>query len=183
MDKKFLAGSVIGAVLVTAGGAIAGFNLINKEPSYAEVLSVNEVKETVQVPREVCRDVTVNRQQPVQDQHKILGTVTGAVIGGLLGSQIGSGSGKKIATVAGAAAGGYGGNKVQGNMQNNSTYATTERRCNTVSEAQEKLLGYDVRYLLGKEEGSVRMDHRPGARIPVRDGQLLLSDVPPANTQ
>lgn len=183
MDKKFITGGVIGAVLVTAGGAIAGFNLMNKEPSYAEVLSVNEVKETVQVPREVCQDVTVNRRQPVKDQNKILGTVTGAVIGGILGNQIGSGSGKTVATVAGAAAGGYGGNKVQGSMQNSNTYATTERRCNTVSDSQEKLLGYDVRYRLGKEEGSVRMDHRPGERIPVRDGQLVLVDSPPVNAR
>jgi uncharacterized protein YcfJ len=112
----------------------------------------------------------------VQDQHRVIGTVTGAVIGGVLGNQIGGGSGKKIATVAGAAAGGFAGNKVQENMQARATYTTLERRCRTVSDSREEVVGYDVSYRLGDEEGTVRMDHEPGDRIPARDGQLLLTE-------
>jgi uncharacterized protein YcfJ len=175
MDKSMLTGLVVGAVVATAGGVIAGFNLLgDKEPEYAEVINVVEATEDVQTPREVCEDVPVTRQAPVKDEHKILGTVTGAVIGGVLGNQIGGGSGKKIATVAGAAAGGYAGNKVQGNMQEKDTVTTMERRCRTVTDTSTKVIGYDVTYRLGDIQDTVRMDHPPGQRIPVENGQLVL---------
>jgi uncharacterized protein YcfJ len=175
MDKSMLTGLVIGAVVATAGGSIAGYNLLSKkEPAYADVLGVDEIRETVQTPREVCEDVPVTQQKPVQDQHRIAGTVAGAVIGGVLGHQIGSGKGKKIATLAGAAAGGYAGNKVQENIQANDTYTTTERSCHTVTDSHEEVIGYDVSYRLGDEEGNVRMDHKPGDRIAVENGQLVL---------
>ena len=175
MDKSMVTGLVIGVVVATAGGAIAGFNALSKkEADYAEVLGVEELKESIQTPREVCEDVPVTRQKPVQDQHRVVGTVTGALLGGVLGNQIGSGKGKKIATVAGAAAGGYAGNKVQENMQANDTYTTMERNCTMVTDSHEKVVGYDVSYRLGDKDGRVRMDHIPGDRIPVENGQLVL---------
>ena len=122
MNKSVLTGIVIGAVAATAGGSYAGYNMLAKEePAYAEVLNVDEVRTTVQIPREVCEDVPVTRQKPIQDQHRVARTLTGAAIGGVLGNQICSGTGKKITTVAGAAAGGYAGNKVQEHMQANDT--------------------------------------------------------------
>jgi len=174
MDKSMLTGVVIGVVVATAGGGIAGYNMLGKkEPAYAEVLGVDEIRETVQTPREVCEDVPVTLQKPVQDEHRVIGTATGALVGGLLGNQIGKGTGKKIATVAGAAAGGYAGNKVQQGMQTNDTYTTTERNCYTVTDTEQHVVGYDVSYRLGDEDGKVRMDHKPGDRIPVKDGQLV----------
>ena len=176
MDKSMLTGIVIGLIVATAGGAIAGFKMLGKnKPTYAEVLNIDEIKTTVQIPRDVCEDVPVTHQKPTQDQHRVVGTVAGAVIGGVLGNQIGSGTGKKIATVAGAAAGGYAGNKVQENMQNNNTYTSTERRCHTVTDSHEKVIGYDVTYRIGDEESEVRMDREPGDRIPVVNGQLVLN--------
>ena len=71
----------------------------------------------------------LTHRKPVQDEHKILGTVVGAALGGVVGHQFGGGSGKKVATAAGAVAGGYAGNQVQGNMQAGDTYTTTEQRC------------------------------------------------------
>jgi uncharacterized protein YcfJ len=175
MDKSMVTGLVIGVVIATAGGSIAGYKVLSKkEPAYADVLGVNEVKETIETPREVCEDVPVTRQKPVQDQHRVVGTVTGALLGGVLGNQIGNGKGKKIATFAGAAAGGYAGNKVQENMQANDTYTTMERNCTTVTDSHEKVVGYEVSYRLGDENGRVRMDHDPGERIPVENGQLVL---------
>jgi uncharacterized protein YcfJ len=177
MDKSMVTGLVIGAVVATAGGSIAGYKMLSKKdaaPDYAEVLNVAEVTETIQTPREVCEDVVVTRQQPVKDEHKILGTATGAILGGVLGNQVGGGSGKKIATVAGAVAGGYAGNKVQENMQKKDTYQTTERQCHTVMDSQENVIGYDVSYRIGDQEGLVRLDHDPGNRIPLQDGLLVL---------
>ena len=170
-------GLVIGVVVATAGGSIAGYNMLSKkQPAYAEVLGVDEIKETVQTPREVCEDVPVTRQKPVQDQNRVIGTVTGALAGGLLGNQIGKGTGKKIATVAGAAAGGYAGNKVQQSMQSNDTYTTTEQRCHTVTDSRQVVDGYEVTYQLGETEGKVRMDHQPEDIIPVVNGQLVLDE-------
>lgn len=175
MDKSLLTGIAVGVAIATAGGAIAGYSMMEKE-QYAEVLNVKPIKETIRKPREECHDEVVTHQRPVKDQHRIAGTAIGAVVGGLLGNQVGGGSGKKVATVAGAAAGGYAGNKVQENMQNGDTYTTTERRCKTVTDTEQKIAGYEVRYRLKGKEDTVRMDHEPGDRIPVRDGQLVLDE-------
>ncbi|MDX9874220.1 MAG: glycine zipper 2TM domain-containing protein [Spongiibacteraceae bacterium] len=174
MNRSLVAGIALGALGVTAGGAVASYNLLKPEPAFAEVLAVTPVTETVRTPREVCRDVTVTHRQPVKDPHQVTGTVIGAVVGGVLGNQVGGGSGKKVATVAGAAAGGYAGNKVQENMQARNTYTTTERRCETVTDTSEHVIGYDVSYQLDGQTGTVRMSDDPGQRIPVRNGRLVL---------
>ena len=181
MNKSLLVGAVLGAVGVTAGGAFATYSLVKSGPEYAQVLAVDPVKTQIKTPREVCKDVTVTRQKPVQDQHQIAGTVLGAVAGGLLGNQIGGGTGKKIATVAGAAGGGYAGNKIQEGMQERDTYTTPQTRCNTVNDISDKVVGYDVRYMLDGKEGKVRMDRDPGNQIPVnKEGQLILGQNEPA---
>ena len=175
MDKSMITGLVIGVVVATAGASIAGYKVLGKkEPAYAEVLGVKEITESVETPRQVCEDVPVTRQKPAQDQHRIIGTVTGALLGGVLGNQIAGGKTRKLTTFAGAAAGGYAGNKVQENMQANDTYTTMERSCTTVTDTHEKVTGYDVSYRLGEQQGMVRMDHDPGQRIAVRNGQLVL---------
>ncbi|WP_417661272.1 glycine zipper 2TM domain-containing protein [Pseudomonas sp.] len=176
MNKSLLVGAVLGAVGVTAGGAVATYSLVGG-PDYADVLAVEPINETIKTPRQECRDVTVTRQRPVQDEHKIAGTAIGAVVGGLLGNQVGGGSGKKIATAAGAIGGGYAGNKVQGNMQANDTYTTTENRCKTVTDTSQKLVGYNVKYELDGKVSQVRMSEDPGSRIPVKDGKLMLSEA------
>jgi len=174
MNSSLVKGIVIGAVIATTGGAIAGYNAFTaaSAPTHAEVLSAVAVKETVATPREVCETVQVTRQKPVKDEHQILGTVTGAVIGGVLGNQVGGGNGKKLATIAGAAAGGYAGNKVQERTQSNSTYVATEERCSTVTDTAEKLLGYDVTYRIGEETGKVRLANDPGKQIALVNGEL-----------
>lgn len=172
MNKSLVAGAMLGALGVTAGGAVAGYSMLNKPPQFAEVTAVTPISETVRTPREVCRDHTVTHRRQTNDQHQVAGTVIGAVVGGVLGNQIGGGSGKKVATVAGAAAGGYAGNKVQENMQARDTYTTTERRCETVVETSDRVVGYSVAYRLGGEAGTVRMDREPGPRLPVANGRV-----------
>ena len=174
MNKSMITGVVAGVVIATAGGAIAMFGA-DSSPSYAEVINVREVKETVTTPREECEQVPVTRQKPVKDENRIAGTVAGAVIGGVLGNQVGGGSGKKIATVAGAAAGGYAGNKTQERVQSNSSETTYERRCRTVNDTHEEFVGYDVTYTIGDESDTIRLDYHPGKRIPLEDGELVLS--------
>ena len=173
MNKSMLVGVVVGAVLVTAGGAVAGYKTWERQ-HYAQVLSAEPVTKRVKVPRQACRQEAVTRQQIPKDEHRITGTVIGAVVGGVLGNQVGGGNGKKLATVAGAAAGGYAGNKVQERMQQGNTYTTSEQRCTTVYDIEHRPAGYDVKYLLDGQTKVVHMAYDPGERIPVENGQLVL---------
>ena len=142
MNKSMVTGVVLGALVVTAGGAIG---MLERNPRSAEVIDVQSVTRTVQVPREQCGEQAVTRQAPVKDEHQVAGTVIGAVVGGVLGNQVGSGRGKDAATVAGAAAGGYAGNKIQEKMQKGNTVTTNERVCQTVYDSKQETVGYDVR--------------------------------------
>jgi uncharacterized protein YcfJ len=175
MDKSLVTGLVIGAAVAAGAGAVAGLKLMNRGPAYAEVLNVTPLTKTIHTPRQECHDEQVTQKAPVKDEHQVLGTIAGAVIGGVVGHQIGGGSGRDIATVAGAAGGGYAGNRIQKNLQDRDTTTTTEQKCATVYDKSEKTVGFQVRYRLGGKEATVKMDHDPGQRIPVRDGQLDLS--------
>ena len=62
MDSSMIKGLVIGAVVVTAGGAIANYTLLgDKADEYAQVINVEEIKETVNTPREECNDARAPR--------------------------------------------------------------------------------------------------------------------------
>src|SRR5690606_9208823 len=146
MNKSLVTGVVLGAAVITAGGAIAGYQWWGGEPRFAEVLAVEPIMETVRTPREECEDVTVTHTRPVKDQHKVRGPFTGAVGGGGAGSQVGSGGGRKVATAAGGRAGGYAGSRGQGRIQKRNTHTTPERRCETVYDTHERQIGFHVRY-------------------------------------
>ena len=176
MNKSLGTGLTIGAVLAVGATAFAGLKMMHKDPEYAEVVKVTPLTKTIRTPRQDCHDETVTHQAPVKDQHQVIGTVAGAVIGGVLGHQIGGGTGREIATVAGAAGGGYAGNRIQKNLQDKDTYTTNEQKCATVYDSSQKHTGYEVRYRLNGQESTVKMDHDPGERIPVRDGQLVLDN-------
>ncbi|HEY0767184.1 MAG TPA: glycine zipper 2TM domain-containing protein [Steroidobacteraceae bacterium] len=172
MNRSVVMGSVIGAIVVTAAGALAGYRVVSVSHS-AEVVSVKALNKTIKTPRQECRDEQVTRTRPVKDRDRLVGTGVGAVVGGLLGHEVGGGSGKVLATVAGAAAGGYAGNKIQQKVQQGDTYTTTERQCTTVYDRSEVPAGYEVLYRLNGKEQRVHMDHDPGKRIPVKDGHIV----------
>jgi uncharacterized protein YcfJ len=148
--------------------------MMHEAPGYAEVVKVTPLTKTIRTPRQDCHDETVTHRAPVKDEHQMIGTIAGAVIGGVLGHQIGGGAGRDIATLAGAAGGGYAGNRIQKNLQDKDTYTTTGKKCATVYDSSQRRTGYEVLYRLNGQESTVRMDHDPGERIPVRDGQLVL---------
>jgi uncharacterized protein YcfJ len=174
MNKSLMTGLVIGTTLAVGVGAVAGYKVMNKEGEYAQVLKVTPLTKTIRTPRQECHDENVTQQAPVKDQHQVIGTVAGAVLGGVIGHQIGGGTGRDIATVAGAAGGGYAGNRIQKNLQDRDTTTSTVQKCTTVYDSSQKQVGYQVRYRLNDKEATVKMDHDPGERIPVRDGRLLL---------
>ncbi len=176
MNRSSIIGATVGAIAVTAVGAIAGYKAINDGPEFAEVVAVRPVTETIRTPREDCRDEAVTRTAPTKDPNQVVGTIAGAVVGGVVGSKFGGGRGKTATTAAGAVAGGYAGNKIQEKMQDGNTTTTTETRCRTVTDTSQRTVGYDVTYRLDGKESVVRMDHAPGARIPVKNGELVLSE-------
>ena len=174
MNKSMIIGLIAGAVAVTAIGAYAGYQALD-ERRYAEVLNVEPVTRTVKTARQVCSDEIVTTESSTSDPKRVTGAVMGAVVGGVVGNQIGGGSGQTAATVAGAAAGGYAGSKIQKHMQDGDTVQSVEQRCRTVYDSSEEPDGYQVTYRLGERESTVRMDHDPGRRILVEDGQLVLT--------
>lgn len=180
MNPTLLQRLSLGIVAATSLALLSGCGPLGG-PKFAEVVSVKEAKETIRTPREECEDVAVQKQAPVKDEHRVAGSVVGGVVGGVLGHQIGGGTGKTVATVVGAAGGAYAGNQVQKGMQSRDVVTTTERRCKTVEDVSEKLLGYDVVYKLDGKEGRVRLAFDPGKQIAVKDGQLVLT--PPAEGQ
>jgi len=174
MNKSMIIGLIAGAVAVTAIGAYAGYQALD-ERRYAEVLNVEPLTRTVKTARQVCSDEIVTTESSTSDPKRVTGAVMGAVVGGVVGNQIGGGSGQTAATVAGAAAGGYAGSKIQKHMQDGDTVQSVEQRCRTVYDSSEEPDGYQVTYRLGERENTVRMDYDPGRRIPVEDGQLVLT--------
>ncbi|WEF26477.1 glycine zipper 2TM domain-containing protein [Klebsiella aerogenes] len=177
MNKSMLAGIGIGVAAALGVAAVAGLNVFDRGPQYAQVVSSTPIKESIKTPRKECRNVTVTHRRPVQDENRIAGSVLGAVAGGVIGHQFGGGRGRSVATVVGALGGGYAGNQIQGSMQEGDTYTTTQQRCKTVYDKSDKMLGYDVTYKIGDQQGKIRMDHQPGAQIPLdSNGQLILNN-------
>lgn len=174
MDRSMIKGIAVGgvAMVVLGAGAVTGYKTLAK-PQFAEVVAAKEIHETVVTPREKCESVQVQHQAPVKDEKRVAGSVVGGIAGGLLGSQIGGGDGKKLATVAGAVAGGYAGNRVQKNLQEKDVTTTTEQHCRTVNEKSQKLVGYNVTYRLNGKQGEVRTSFKPGATLPVKNGQVV----------
>jgi len=171
MNKSMIVGLVMGGITVTALGSVAGYNYLDKEPVFAEVVASKAVYETNLVPQQQCTEQVVQQKRAVQDTNQIAGTVIGAVVGGVLGNQIGGGSGKKLATVAGAAAGGYAGKQVQTDMQNKDTESSTQQVCKTVEKSQKTLVGYDVTYILDGKVHKTRLAELPADKVPVVNGQ------------
>jgi uncharacterized protein YcfJ len=182
MDKSLMKGIVIGGMgmVALAVAAVGGYKALS-QPKFADVVAVKEITETIVTPREECRNVAVQQRTPVSDPARVTGTVIGGLAGGVLGNQIGSGAGNTVATIMGAAGGAYVGNQVQGSMQRSDVVTTTKRRCTTVYDKSQKLVGYDVTYRLKDKEGVVKTSFRPGATLPVEKGKVVVT--PPGATQ
>jgi len=145
---------------------------------HADVIGVKEITKTIRTPREVCEDVQVQEQAPVQDPNRIAGTVAGGAAGGALGYSLGHGKkGKKIAAAAGAVGGAIVGNQVQKGMQESDVVTTTKRVCHTVYDESKKVVGYKVTYLLDGKEGVVKTSFKPGATLPVKDGKVIVAEA------
>ncbi len=174
MNRSMIIGAIAGAAVVTAGGAFAGYKSWQGN-HYAQVVNAELVTKQIKKPRQECHEEVVTHQQQPKDEHRVAGTLIGAVVGGVLGNQVGGGNGKKIATVVGAGAGGYAGNQVQDRMQKGNTYTANEQRCSTIYDIEERPAGYKVTYEFAGKTHTTHMDHDPGSRLPIQDGQVVFN--------
>lgn len=167
-----------------ASAAVAVFGLAANAGAaeYARVVSATPVSSAVTVPRQDCAEV----QQVVQQQPSGAGALIGAIAGGVLGNQFGHGFGRAAATGLGVVAGSSIGNRVEAN--NNPPVTVVGRDCRTVSQYQNRVIGYDVVYEYNGQRYSTRTGSDPGPRIAIDvrpsvaeyGAQAAYSDVPPA---
>jgi uncharacterized protein YcfJ len=176
MSTAISTNTIVGAVLLTTGGALAGYKMLVDAHS-AQVVSATPVTTEIRTPRQDCHDEQVTRAKPVKDQQRIVGTGVGAVVGGILGHQIGGGNGRDLATAAGAVAGGYAGNRIQQQAQQRHSETVLEKRCATTYDISYQPACYDVAYQLNGKIRHVHMDHDPGERIPVKAGAVVVTSA------
>ena len=78
---------------------------------------------------------------------------------------VGGGKGNTVATVAGAVGGGYAGNRIEASHQQGQVVTSVQHHCETVSNPNGNIIGYDVHYVYNGVTRTVRMDHDPGDRV------------------
>lgn len=137
---------------------------------YGQVVSVTPVRQSINNPQEVCRDVEVAYRPASKDEGKVAGTVIGAVAGAVVGSQVGKGHGRDAARIAGAIGGAVAGRKIQENQQAKRTETRIEQECETVNDETWEVVAYDIIYSYDGVSHEARVAEDPGERIklPVR---------------
>ena len=141
----------------------------------AQVVGVTPVYETVtqRVPIRECREETVAYRNDVGPR-SATGPILGAIIGGAIGNAVGhSNTNKKVGVAVGALLGGSIGVDISRRHRaahSQSVDYRTEEVCQTNYEerAEERLSGYDVRYVYGGSTYQTRMPHDPGDTLRVR---------------
>jgi len=177
MNRPLLAGVLLVTGAAAAIGAVGGY-VVASSPEYAQVVYVQPVTKAVAVKQQECRDLRASKTKPAKDKHRIAGVVIGGMVGGVIGRQFGGGSGKTLATVAGAAGGAVAGNQIRNKVQEENALKANGRKCRVVRRIEQQIVAYDVSYRFDRRLGTVRMEHAPGERIPVRDGKLVLPQGP-----
>jgi uncharacterized protein YcfJ len=173
MERHTLVGALLVTGSVAAIGAVGGY-VVASQPEYAQVVRVEPVTKAVTVTGQECRNARVTKKKPATDANRLTGTVIGGMVGGVIGHQFGSGGGRILATVAGAPGGD--GDQIRKAGQDKNAVAPDGRDCKMVSRTENQVVAYDVRYRFDGKLGTIRMDHAPGQRIPVRDGKFVLSE-------
>lgn len=127
--------------------------------SSARVISSVPVRTATSAPREECW----TEYSDGGGGNRAAGAVIGGIAGGLIGHQIGSGSGNTAATIAGTLGGAAVGNEI---ARRGGDPRAVER-CRTVSDYEERVVGYDVVYRFQGREFSTRLPYDPGGELPV----------------
>ena len=181
--KKTVLFAVIGTAVLLSAGAVASY-VAWKTLSYAEVVSVEPVKQTITTPEKICSAEQVRHRAPAPDQsadhvapNPGLG---GRVISGMGRMPVVTGTGGKVFSGSVASTGAQTVREDHGappqNKKPESASAKTMTHCTTVTQMSERVVAYDVRYRLHGKTSKIRMEHDPGKRIPVKDGKLVLRE-------
>jgi uncharacterized protein YcfJ len=166
--------TVRGAVVLTLLG-LSSTVMAATTYEEADVLSTTPIYRVVETttPQRECWEEEVSR--PVRRysrDNSATPELLGMLLGGALGNAVGHNkTNRRVGTVVGAVLGGSIASDIsrQGRVEEEIVIDTVER-CRTVSltEQQEKLVGYDVRYSYNGTERTVRLDRDPGATVKVR---------------
>jgi uncharacterized protein YcfJ len=146
MNNSALAGIIVGAVVLAAAGSFFANSDYNPLQKYATVVSVEPEFNTTRTPRQVCGDELTQPQAPAE--------------------------GATVATVPAPAPKAAPAPKPANGFK---AAAVEAGPCVVVYDTSSIQSGYDVTYELDGAQKVVRMDHAPGTRIPVEDGELVLS--------
>lgn len=152
MNNTVLAGLIVGAVVVAAAAGIVANSGYNPLQKYATVVSAEPAFDTTRTPRTVCGDEETLAQARAQ------AAAAPAVDEPSVTAPAPAEPAPAAEDKAGAKPGKAG-----------------EEQCLTVYDTSSVPAGFDVTYELDGVQKVVRMDHDPGERIPVEDGELVLS--------
>ncbi|MEM1261577.1 MAG: glycine zipper 2TM domain-containing protein [Pseudomonadota bacterium] len=140
---------------------------------YARVVSATPIVRQVTVETPVRECYTEHVERHYGPRHGVANNpgraLVGAVIGGVIGNQFGSGRGNDAATVAGtligAAVGANGGER-----RGRTVETVPVERCDIRYESriEERIEGYDVRYVYNGQTLATRTEFDPGNQIRVR---------------
>lgn len=162
MKQRMIRSALLGMFAVAAMPVAAQSYGPAEATSYsaqARVVSAVPVREVVSSPRQEC----YTDYQEGRGGNRAAGAVIGGIAGGLIGHQFGSGSGNTAATIAGALGGAAVGNEVARRQDD----PRAIERCRTVSDASERVVGYDVVYRFQGREFATRLPYDPGPELPV----------------
>jgi uncharacterized protein YcfJ len=149
MNNTVLAGIIVGGVALAAAGSIVANSGYNPLQKYASVVSVEPAFDTTRTPRQVCGDEAALAQAAMAGDAAAVAT-PGPVPAPAKPEQA-------TAPKPGDAE------------------ADPSTECVVVYDTSSVQAGFDVTYELDGAQKVVRMDRDPGTRIPVEDGELVLT--------
>ena len=186
MKKNMVLAALIGVTGLLSAGALAGY-LAWRNPAFAEVVSVEPVRQFIAAPERRCVDTQVFRHETAGNDEPALAVVIDGMAGGAITRQ--PVRVEKVATLSAVAAGDPGGRAVQDNKvpaktirsskaankaQSKQAASVAGAHCRRAERVSEKIVAYDVRYRLHGKTTKVRMDHDPGTHLPVRNGKVVI---------
>jgi len=149
MNNTVLAGIIVGGVALAAAGSIVANSGYNPLQKYASVVSVEPAFDTTRTPRQVCGDEATLAQAALAGDAAAVATPEPVTAPAKPEQAAASKPGVAEAE------------------------ASTE--CIVVYDTSSVQAGFDVTYELDGAQKVVRMDRDPGTRIPVEDGELVLT--------
>lgn len=152
MNTSKLIGTVAFAC-IASGTALVSYQS-QQHHNYAAVVHAKLVTENVSAPRERCYEESVTRAAMPVLTHAVTRH-------GKFKHAVRDSSENDAVFAADAMAG---------------QPVSIEQRCETVYDAEQQPAGYEVEYRYAGKPGVVHMDHDPGTRIPVENGELVLNN-------